>query len=65
MQQLTAEQYEFGKRMHNAILARGDIPCCIVCEHFNSAEEHCRFWDARPPADTIVMGCQQFSFMPF
>ena len=62
---LTTEEYERAMKMHDALLALGDTPCCIVCEKFSKADQKCSLWNELPPAHVIVHGCPSFSFLPF
>jgi len=32
---------------------------CTICEHF-SGEEKCKLYNARPPANVIIKGCDKF-----
>lgn len=32
---------------------------CLNCSHFTEGLEHCKVWNARPPARVIAYGCSR------
>lgn len=38
---------------------------CLGCSNFDEPSEICKKWNARPPARTIVEGCEAFEKSPF
>lgn len=33
---------------------------CLSCSHFTENTMFCKRWDARPPAKTIIYGCDEY-----
>ena len=33
---------------------------CMICDNFDQVKEVCKFYNARPPAKIIVVGCEKF-----
>ena len=48
--------------VHTALVDAGMLQTCLHCEHFNEETEGCaKAGGLRPPAETIVFGCELFS----
>ena len=48
--------------VHNALVDAGMLNNCLDCVHFNEATEGCaKAGGRRPPAETIVFGCELFT----
>lgn len=48
--------------VHTALVNAEMLQCCLHCQHFDAATEGCeRAAGRRPPAETIVFGCELFS----
>jgi hypothetical protein len=57
-------EYEFRDQVLNAAtnaIARGLFKTCITCIDFKEAAEHCRAFNARPPARVIAYGCKSYT----
>lgn len=68
-------------KLHQKMVENGILPSCISCEHWGMnqttiqrgpdgtkppKEEVCRLYSMRPPAEVIVMGCDQWEWdLPF
>jgi hypothetical protein len=67
-------------KLHEKMIEHGLVPSCINCEHWGenyapdgvtrprgkAKEEICRLYKARPPAETIVLGCTSWVWdLPF
>lgn len=39
---------------------------CLNCDFWKEKENHCAKWKATPPAETIVLSCEQWMYkIPF
>ena len=48
--------------VQTALVGAGMLQTCLHCEHFNEETEGCaKAGGLRPPAETIVFGCELFS----
>ncbi len=43
----------------------GYLDNCTTCMYWNDKTEFCQFWKAKPPAKTIVTGCEEHDIIPF
>lgn len=43
---------------HEEMVKRGFVASCLNCECFLKRKEHCKQFNARPPANVIVFGCE-------
>lgn len=44
------------ERLTKALATRN----CVRCEHYREGEEVCSLYNARPPARTIIQGCDSW-----
>ncbi len=52
--------------LHKKMVNNGLVPCCLSCEHFNERRHYCDKFQAYPPAETIVFGCEHWDMgIPF
>lgn len=55
------QQREHIIKLQTSLITSGQLPTCTNCEHFKSEDgltgEMCWKFGARPPAETIVVGC--------
>ena len=68
---------KFHELLHKELVHQAKVPCCLTCVHFlgsdygettNPAEvDFCNKFNARPPASTIVFGCNHWDIddIPF
>lgn len=58
---------KFLVEVHLNMIDQAVVPTCVTCCYWNNSSEACSKYNARPPARTIVTGCQEWYFddIPF
>lgn len=63
---LLNEKIELHRLLHKELIATHVVTTCINCEAFDKRNELCTLCNQRPPAETIVKGCEQwYDCIPF
>lgn len=55
-QQQQAQRIEFQKR----VILHHNWATCLNCEYWDAAKEHCEKFDAKPPLEVVVVGCNDW-----
>lgn len=48
------------RKLHRHMIDGQLVPSCFNCAYFVEKEEQCVRWKVRPPAATIVYGCESW-----
>jgi hypothetical protein len=51
--------------MQTKLIEGGDLPSCLSCEMWDNKDEACSKYQVRPPIKVIMVGCVDWTFIPF
>lgn len=62
---MSSDQYVLAEKNHRFMVEKGVLSTCLTCRNWHKEDETCGSAGARPPAEVIVFGCNQWDDIPF